>query len=362
MRRPVTPEITGSNPVWVAKIMSKLLKRLEPKNNSWLIGWLSAQFTDCEVIDWYQKSLESFKPSSNKCIVYLDDEEFYQDTARLLRNLRHWTKNFDLSNHVFICKIKKVKAIFDYYKIPCVYEPWFHVIDDCFAYKRLQKPFDLPPVGRSFFCLNRRSTPERLWTITELDRLQLLQHGFVSGKFPQSAYKKPLANYSFLSNIDYDYQSNNIGFERTCYEINNIPVSANVYNSVYITKNVPGAINVSVETNMKPFFPTEKSVLAFAAYRIPIVLAEADRIANLRKQGFDMFDDLVNHNYDFYQKDETKRITQALVDNDYLLRHGLGDARAFEQRLRYNYDHLTNKWFGSKLQELSSSILDKFGP
>ena len=325
------------------------------------MGWLSAKFTHCQVIDWYQQSLENFVPQSKPSIVYLDDEEFNQDTTRILTTARHW-KNYDLSNHVFICKILKVKGILDYYKIPCVYEPWFHIIDDCFAYNKIQRQFTLPLIGKNFYCLNRRKTPERLWTITELDRLQLLQHGYVSGRYPQSLFKKPLANYSLLSNIDYDYKNSFIGFERTGYKINGIPISANVFNAEQIVHTVPGTINISVETNMKPFFPTEKSVLSFTTYRVPIILAEAGRVEQLRQQGFDMFDDLVNHNYDLYKKDETKRITQALEDNDYLLRHGLGDGRAFEQRLRYNYNHLTNKWFSSKLHELHEKIADKLGP
>lgn len=45
-------------------------------------------------------------------------------------------------------------------------------------------------------------------------------------------------------------------------------------------------------------FITEKTVKAFAYYQIPIFLATMHHVKKLRELGFDVFDDIVNHDYD----------------------------------------------------------------
>jgi hypothetical protein len=143
-----------------------------------------------------------------------------------------------------------------------------------------------------------------------------------------------------------------MGFERHNHQLNNIGYSSTVANYFFIQKNISAAINISVETTMQPFFPTEKSFLGFFTKKIPIVLAEPNRMSELETEGFDIFQDYVNHNYDFLL-DPMERITRALTDNRDLLTQFDTDVI---NRVNANFDFLLNEWLDRKLIELFNGI------
>ena len=75
------------------------------------------------------------------------------------------------------------------------------------------------------------------------------------------------------------------------------------------------AFNIVTETlyNEYPGLYSEKTLLAFLAHQIPILISTPRLVEKLRAQGFDMFDDIVDHSYDTMSND--CRVEQALALN-----------------------------------------------
>ena len=60
------------------------------------------------------------------------------------------------------------------------------------------------------------------------------------------------------------------------------------------------AVNIVTETeyNTTPGIISEKTLMAFAAQQIPIVIGHSNAVQHCKELGFDMFDDLVDTSYD----------------------------------------------------------------
>lgn len=99
---------------------------------------------------------------------------------------------------------------------------------------------------------------------------------------------------------------------------------ANVYGSA--------AVNIVTETeyNTAPGIISEKTLMAFAAEQIPIVLGHRDIVKHCEELGFDMFTDLVDTSYDTLPNDI--RLERALELNRDLI-EGKIDLAPYKQRL-----------------------------
>lgn len=101
------------------------------------------------------------------------------------------------------------------------------------------------------------------------------------------------------------------------------------------------AVNIVTETeyNTSPGIITEKTLMAFAAEQIPIVIGHQGIVQHCRELGFDMFDDLVDTSYDQLPNDQ--RVEQALLQNrDVII--GNIDLAPFKERLERNRVFLLN--------------------
>lgn len=86
---------------------------------------------------------------------------------------------------------------------------------------------------------------------------------------------------------------------------------------------------------------TEKSLFAFAAGQIPLVIGHRGIVQQCRELGFDMFDDIVDTSYD--QLGDDDRWRQALERNRDLLERGV-DASAVSARLKTQQQYLLQQW------------------
>lgn len=75
------------------------------------------------------------------------------------------------------------------------------------------------------------------------------------------------------------------------------------------------AVNIVTETVYDEFpgLYSEKTLLAFLAHQIPLMIAAPRMVEKLRLQGFDMFDDIIDHSYDLQANDV--RVEVALESN-----------------------------------------------
>jgi hypothetical protein len=201
--------------------------------------------------------------------------------------------------------------------------------------------------------LNRNSSLSRDFLIQELEKLDLIKYGYVTYLAATQTFTGLQVNSEMTH-----YTSQLSGFERHNHQNNNIGYSSNVANYFYIQENITAPINISHETTIKKFFPTEKSFLAFFTKKIPIVIAEQGRIADLRNEGFDLFDDLINHSYDKETNFKTK-IQSALYNNQEVLKNFNSN---IDDRTQYNLNFLLGDWLDKKLTDLIISINDLTKP
>lgn len=103
------------------------------------------------------------------------------------------------------------------------------------------------------------------------------------------------------------------------------------------------AVNIVTETeyDTAPGIVSEKTLMAFAAGQIPIVIGHAGIVQHCRELGFDMFDDLVNTTYDF-MPNET-RVEQAVALNRDLIMGNI-DLSPYRDRILANREHLLEDW------------------
>ena len=102
-------------------------------------------------------------------------------------------------------------------------------------------------------------------------------------------------------------------------------------------------INVVTETiyNHAPGIITEKTLMAFLALQVPIIIGHAGIVDQCEQLGFDMFRDVVNTSYDHLPN--ATRWQQALELNQQLLINGI-DRLALQQRLERNQAWARTEW------------------
>lgn len=178
-------------------------------------------------------------------------------------------------------------------------------------------------------CLNGRTCQHRRRAV---DVLQHWDRGVLS-----YADEIPLAEWAFST---YRGSSNEENFVRL----------GPVYSSC--------AFNIVTETlyNEYPGLYSEKTLLAFLAHQIPIIISTPRLVEKLRLQGFDMFDDIVDHSYDIMPND--CRVEQALALNKDAIM-SLCDTNHLRLRLEANRQRALTvlpEWYASNLQTQAQLI------
>ena len=107
----------------------------------------------------------------------------------------------------------------------------------------------------------------------------------------------------------------------------------NFMSLLYVYGSAP--VNIVTETEYDPpvGIITEKTQMAIAAQQIPIVIGHRGIVDQCRRQGFDMFDDVVDNSYDTLPNDI--RWSAALERNWHLFQQPL-DLEPYRQRLERN--------------------------
>jgi hypothetical protein len=98
-------------------------------------------------------------------------------------------------------------------------------------------------------------------------------------------------------------------------------------------------INVVTESLYRepPGIITEKTVFAWMAMQVPIIIGYSGIVAHARSLGFDLFDDIVDHSYDCYPNHT--RVQAAIELNQKILKQGI-DRSAIIHRLESNLKHV----------------------
>ncbi len=191
-------------------------------------------------------------------------------------------------------------------------------------YKSGESKYVINKKGKFFMTFNKSLKPHRVYLLSFLIKYDLI--GDVNWSYVPNVNEKyyvnivnPISHEDFSKEIDY---LNKIRFKLSDYESIIYPYNENnndekngvvnkltefEHNETYENSYV----NITTESNYEQFKNTvhisEKSYKPFYFYQLPIFLASKHHVKTLReKYGFDMFDDIINHNYDEIEDDERK--------------------------------------------------------
>ena len=100
---------------------------------------------------------------------------------------------------------------------------------------------------------------------------------------------------------------------------------------------------------------TEKTLMAFFARQVPIVVGYPGIVDHCEQLGFDMFRDIVDTSYDYLPND--RRWSAALTRNQHLIDHGI-DRDYLAQRLENNYQWVKYGWPDKLVRDYQSRIIE----
>jgi len=224
----------------------------------------------------------------------------------------------------------------------------------------------------NFICLNATSKLHRMFVVSELYKRNLMSLGKVSllnryhGNYDNDLKQletwqtdKQSVNYIkdlYTNNkklvIDYEFDNEHSRNDReqsnSLYQ--NILVSL-ITESYGHTNDVGYAHSYTAEElNYDLLFVTEKSYKAFANLQIPIWIALPGTVSYFRQQGFDVFDDVIDHIYD-NQTDHVLRYIGAVNELEKFIKEK-PVINNLEQRLRHNKKLLFDSKIDRHITEL----------
>lgn len=131
---------------------------------------------------------------------------------------------------------------------------------------------------------------------------ELYVHDDIKFRFPYALNRPAVERSNFYSDIVDQFNDCIIhvaletSFENTLYSKNNLPLN----------------------TMWDRIFPTEKTILAFSMFQLPLILSVPGTVEFVRSMGFDMFDDIIDHSYD-KEQDPERRILMVVDELERLV-------------------------------------------
>jgi hypothetical protein len=121
------------------------------------------------------------------------------------------------------------------------------------------------------------------------------------------------------------------------------------------------SVNIVTETiyDYAPGIISEKTLMAFAAKQIPLLIGHQGIIQDCRELGFDMFDDVLDNSFDFLPNDI--RLETALDLNKDIILSGI-DVDRLDQRLEKNKNYLLNEFPSWMESRFKKDCLDRLNP
>lgn len=136
----------------------------------------------------------------------------------------------------------------------------------------------------------------------------------------------------------------------------NPPEISNVVNLFKLTDLYNSTCASIVTETMAISSVTEKTIHAFLSLHPVIMVGHPGTVRYLRNQGFDMFDDIIDHDYDDVE-DYRERIDHMMKSNWALFQSGL-DRHNLDDRLKYNRDHVW-RYYDNSLDMISRLMNEK---
>jgi len=252
-----------------------------------------------------------------------------EDAPAVVRSLKGLFETFDDKKFILFTSMENLESYIKFDNLSII--PWGgDITNQLSEYRSLSpivdKDFDSP---YNFVSLNRNYRNPRAVLISLLFGLGLHKHGMISCMFKDDisslikTVKWPFSDEQkkILSNGFRKFKKSKllINDDREIYQSNNNNNVGNFQNKLtnYYQKTFIEIVNETSYTE-KSFNLTEKTLNSIYACNFPIILSSKGTVNFLRTMGLDMFDDIINHNYDSIE-DPIDRMFSAIIDNRELL-------------------------------------------
>jgi hypothetical protein len=282
---------------------------MQPLNGSYINRWIVNNFSNICLIDTHLDKLFVVGDTKKQKIIIVDNE--------VLVNIDDLLPEYLIeSDNIYITKVSFFKKKQEDNEIRF---PFFDILEDIFALNYITNKDAMQLImpdnlTYTFLSLNRSVREHRQILIDHLCDYNLLQSSFVT-------YHRSNRQIPDLKDINFEwYKKDSIPPDRVYNNFYSIPCTTNFLNYFVIKKQIQTPICLMAETTMGTFYPCEKSFLPLFTARIPIILSSKGHIEIMRSEGFDFFDDLVDHSYDQKTK-PVDRIKTAIDLNYNLLRN-----------------------------------------
>lgn len=238
----------------------------------------------------------------------------------------------------------------------------------------------------TFMCLNRSLRPHRYTTVSYLLGTELDQFGYIT--FNPQLIDKKYNSWLDLCNWKLTTQQQNLyldtilkGFQKA-KQGNGVKFDFNKVNATFkqsLNNNVNNFnlylkpiyqhtfIEIITESNFcePSSFLTEKFLQNIYGANFPIVLAPVRTVEHLRRVGFDMFDDIINHSYDTIENPLDRIISaielnrELLINLDNTKTLWYNNRYRFEKNIDFAKNCMYNYYEASSLNELQKILINE---
>ena len=326
--------------------ISRAIEHCQPRRHCWFKGFCDILLSGYDVNHDDRKFFHT-----NSEIIFVDEEGRFQLDSEFFSGLKKHL--IVVGNPVRYQELVAQKA-------NAIYFPWYHWFLHLLPWRRLKTyPKKTCRTDKTFNFLNRRWHPGRKHLIEYmfLKHPDLINKGYITANTFSYYQDHPLLHRD--TEFEKFYQDGGVGYQLNNTRIDDIPCSVNLQNIFYMAENVPGKICIQVESAHADhtYFPwiSEKSMMAFATHQIPIIVTQLPGLIDLlRDQGFDVFDDIIDHGYD-RENDYILRLESAINLNKKIL-SGESSIPDITERLIANQRYLLGAWMEKTSVDLVNKI------
>lgn len=307
------------------------------------------------------KNFECIEKNQDEQTKILEIKKYINDTISKLQKRDLFLDSLDKNNTVIFVSSKIMHEYLKSKNFKCVLLPVSHTaINELMSLRNLNIKKNKNINQYSYFFLNRRFSRQREKTIHELNKNNLLTHGFVTQNalpFDSNDLKIKFKNVEYKNDLSVFERPYNLPNWKMTNSYNGIPCSNNITNILNISHNIHSLVEIVVESDLTENFITEKSFQAFLIRRIPLIISASGVNRYLIKQGFDLFEDLVDLSFDDID-DLDLKIETAIKNNAKLL--STYEITGLEKRLDNNLKLLLDKFPQEYFNKINKEINDLF--
>jgi hypothetical protein len=263
-------------------------------------------------------------------------------------------------NTVFLVKVPEVQRVLESKGLKVILCPWLMSVDDAISLNKsnaITVPAPADHKSKPYFSLNNNYRLQKSYLLFVLQQHDILDCGFVTANHPKFNKNIQSGNMMHYTDVPSTPVVAGAGYERVVSQVNNVPVTANALNFSKVINSVNGCVQISVETSIRSFFPTEKTLMPLAIGKLPLWVGKCGLVQEVRNEGFDVFDDLIDHSYDLISNPK-RRIIGMVNSNLTLLTNTstINKYNGVQKRLQQNIEHFKYNWLNLKLTQLVKDI------